>query len=129
MVLIWKMGTGLVIFFCNLSQNTCFVYIFWTGLSLERGVYVMARRRKWTNKNMEKKIIWREWTNGSIHRLFLRGKLVIFNNFWTCLIFPQTSGEVSRIYPFFWLNIHDINCDCGAWIIKNQMRFQGILFE
>ena len=49
------MGIGLVIFFCNLSQNTCFVYIFWIGLSLERGVYVMARRRKCTNKNMEKK--------------------------------------------------------------------------
>ena len=49
MVLIWKMGIGLVIFFYNLSKNTCFVYIFWTGLSYrEKRLYY--ERRKWTNR-------------------------------------------------------------------------------
>ena len=58
MVLIWKMGTGLVICFCNLSQNTWFAYIFSFGLvwASERSIYVMARRRKWTNREHGKKL-------------------------------------------------------------------------
>ena len=29
----------------------------------------------------------------------LRSKLVIFNNFWMYLVFPQNSGDVTVIYP------------------------------
>ena len=50
-------------------------------------------------KKREKKICFDIWcSNGFTCSLFLRSKLVIFNNFWTCLVFPQTSGEVSGIY-------------------------------
>ena len=55
----------------------------------------------WFVKKREKKIWFDIWgLNGITCRLFLRSKLVIFNNFWTCLVFPQISGEVFGIYPF-----------------------------
>ena len=46
-------------FFCNLSQNTCFVYIFWTGLNFQREAFMLwdeeeSEQRTW------KKIVWRE---------------------------------------------------------------------
>ena len=75
MVLIWKMGTGLVIFFCNLSQNTCFVYIFWIGLSLERGVYVMARRRKWIDREHGKKKSSGESEQTAVHAVCFKEQI------------------------------------------------------
>ena len=51
-------------------------------------------------KKREKKICFDIWcSNGFTCSLFLRSKLVIFNNFWTCLVFPQNSGDVTVIYP------------------------------
>ena len=42
-----------------------------------------------------------QYSNGITCRLFLRMKLDIFNNFWMCLVFPQTFGEVTVIYPIY----------------------------
>ena len=50
-------------------------------------------------ENTEKKIIWREWTNGSTCHLYLSSKLVIFKKFWMCLVIPQTLGE-GRLLEF-----------------------------
>ena len=56
-VLIWKTGTGLVIFFYNLSQNTCLVYIFWIGLSFkEKRLCYGAKKKMKKQRTWEKKL-------------------------------------------------------------------------
>ena len=48
----------------------------------------------WFVKRREKKIWFDIWCSNDVTcRLFLRSKLVILYNFWTCLVFPQTSGR------------------------------------
>ena len=75
--------------------------IFWREEESE--IFWVWRREiflAWFMKKREKTIWFDIWCSNSVTcRLFLKSKLVIFNNFWRCLVFLQTSGEVSRIYP------------------------------
>ena len=61
------MGTGLVICFCNLSQNTCFVYIFWTGLSFKERRLCYGAKKKVNKQRTWKKKSFGESEQMAVH--------------------------------------------------------------
>ena len=81
----------------SLRERDIYIYIYFFFWCKEERERERERERDflaWLVKRREKKICFDIWCSNDVTcRLFLRSKLVILNNFWTCLVFPQTSGR------------------------------------
>ena len=97
-VLIWKMDTGLVIFFFFVIFLKIHVLCISFGLVWAfKEKHLCYGAKKKVNREHGKKSFGE--SNDNTRCLIFRSKLVVFNNCWTCLVFPQTSREIYGIYP------------------------------